>query len=174
MRGTESLTCMGLKFRASTLSRAFPPFIERRGARLEWSLQGCGGPGFFLRVRGFLGRRFGLLTIRGANFTHVGMGLPQAKRFRATSNPCRTLRRFGPLASALPRWRRFADVNASWANLISCDGVAPGFMLPAPDVNFLQVRDIYRINDLIKTLENWQQTTAFKYCPGLHLKTYFC
>ena len=143
-------------------------------------LLGCGVPGALERTRHFLEQRFGELKFQETQFVHVGMELSQAADCSVLLTQEEFTRQLSPLATSTDLWNRRqrpltdGEILARqcklgelcWLATVSRPDICARLAQIASRVNELKGSDIYRINDLIKTVKIWQPRTVLKYASS--------
>ena len=116
----------------------------------------CGGPDILVRVHEFSGRRFGDLKAQEKSFLYVGMEAPQMN-FTKSPKP------FPNAPTVWAPWQRpssLDEIEKSQSKLqgsrrlatVSRPAVCARLARLAAGGNFLLGCDIYRINDLVETV----------------------
>ena len=183
----DSLKAADLPIEASKLDPRLFPVYCRSGLSVGvmtthiGDLLGCGDLDITQGMEKFFSTRFGQVKVQEDNFAHIGMDVLQKDdgSVEITRKPFTDLLR--PVATSPSLWR---DGNRALGDeeLQICPGKLGELRWPAavsrPDVcarlarfsanlSGLKIADIYRVNDLIKTVKKWQSECALKYFAAL-------
>ena len=138
---------------------------------------GCGVHGILECTRKFLQKRFGGLKLQESDFVHVGMELSQGSDFSVRLTQLAFTGNLLPMDTSPILWadrqKPLDDENKlrcqcklgelCWLAPVSKPDICASLANIASRANALQGSDIYRINDLIKTIKLWQPRTVLKY-----------
>ena len=125
--------------------------------------------------------RLGTVKVQKDNFTHIGMDVPQKDDGSAEITQKSLTDLLRPIATSSSLWRdrnRFLSdeepqiCQSKLGELVCLDTVSRSdicacFARFSADLSGLKVADMYRINDLIKTVKEWQSECALKDFAGL-------
>ena len=128
----------------------------------------------------FMSTRLGTVKVQKDNFTHIGMDVPQKDDGSAEITQKSLTDLLRPIATSSSLWRdrnRFLSDEEPQICQSKPGDLCFLATVPRPDVcarlarfsanpNSLQVIDIYRINDLIKTVRKWQSECTLEYFAG--------
>ena len=159
------------------------------GKVLQWGafttriddILGCGEPGVMEKLRQFLELRFGELKLQEKHFVHVGMELSQDDSFSVTLTQKEFTEKLQPLGTSPQLWaarqKLLSPEDAKlcqcklgelcWLATVSRPDICARLARIASRINALTGSDVYRINDLVKTVKTWQKATQLKYASSL-------
>ena len=129
----------------------------------------------------FLPTRFGPAKARKDNFTHIGLDVSQEIDGSVEMAQKTFTELLRPIATSPSLWRdrnrALSDEELQtcqsklgglcWLAAVSPPDICARLARSSGDLNGLRAIDIYRINDLIKTVKKWQSERALKYSSGL-------
>ena len=142
---------------------------------------GCGEPGVMDKLRQFSELRFGRLKVQEKQFVHVGMELAQDSSFSVTLTQKDFTEKLKPLGTSPRLWAARQKLlspedvklcqcklgELCWLATVSRPDICARLARIASRINALTGCDVYRINDLVKTVKTWQQATQLKYSSSL-------
>ena len=137
---------------------------------------GCGIHGVLDCARKFLEKRFGSLKLQESEFVHVGVELPRGSDFSVGLTQSAFTESLLPMDTSPILWadrqkllgvedkllRQCKLGELCWLATVSRPDICDRLAHIASRVNVLQGSDIYRINDLIKTVKLWQPRAVLK------------
>ena len=121
------------------------------------------------KLRQFLELRFGELKLQENNFVHVGMELSQDNSFSVTLTQKDFAEKLQPLGTSPQLWaarqkllspedvelRQCKLGELCWLATVSRPDICARLARIASRINELTGSDVYRINDLVKTVKTW-------------------
>ena len=134
---------------------------------------GRGEPDAFPKIRDYLEQRCGKLKLREPPFVHVGMELVQDDDLSVTLTQCEFAQSLEPLPTISQLWaarqkplsledmklRRCKRGECCWLASAPRPDISARLARIASRVNPPQGSDVYRMNDLAKTVEVWREAT---------------
>ena len=135
---------------------------------------GCGEPDVLPKIRRFPEQRFSAMKLQEKSFVHVGMESNQEANFSVTLTQEEFAKNLQPLDTSPGPWaagqkllspedaklRQCKSGELSWLATVSRPDIGARLARIASRINSLQGVDVFRINDLAKTLKTWQPTTV--------------
>ena len=138
---------------------------------------GCGEPDVLPKIRDFPERRFGGLKLQESSFAHVSMELVQAADFPVTLTQGEIAQSLKPFPTSPQFWSARQTMSSledmklrqcklgelHWLATVSRPDICTRSTHIASEVTSSQGSDVYRINDLVETVEVWQQDAILMY-----------
>ena len=183
------MKCVALRCQAPTfdpcLSFVFRNERQAVGASATHidDILGCGEPDVLTKMRNFSGQRFGKLGLQEESFAHVGMELVWDSTFSAALTQGDSTKNLQPLGTSPQLWaarqkllspddvklRQCKLGELCWLATVSRPDICARLARITSRIDALQGRDVYRINELMKTAKGCQQATVLKYVSSSQL-----
>ena len=146
---------------------------------------GCGEYDIMAKMHIFLGQRFGELKSQESSFVLVGMELVQDITFSVTLTRGDFAKDLPPSPTTSKLWaarhllmspedvhlRQCKLGELCWLATVSHPDICARLVRIASCINSPQGSDVYRINDLIKTVKLWRKAAISKYVSSSQLET---
>ena len=179
LNSDESMKRVGLRCSVSTFALSFG-VLGVRWVCLPPALMiflGAGNQTFCPRLENCWNNDSGELELQESSLVHVGMEFARERDFPGTLTQDEFTRNLNPLPASPQLFTlSIEDIKLRQCKLGDLCWLAT---VPRPDtcarlaqiasrVNSLQGSDVYRINDLAKTVEVWREATVLKYLLSSH------
>ena len=134
-------------------------------------LLGRGEHGILQKMEKFLSATLSPVKVQTGNFAHIGVDVPQKVdgSVEITQKDLPVLLR--PTAASPSPWRDrnrpLSDEELCWLATMARPDICARLARFSANLSSLQVIDVYRINDLIKTVKQWRSECTLKYFAGL-------
>ena len=177
MNPVESLSSAGLRYEVPSFGpRLYHIFRKSGGAagaittHID-SILGCGRPDPLLKARCFLGRQIVNLKVEEKSFVRVGVEPAHVKDFSVTFTKKNFTRNLKPLPTSPElrggrkepllfdgiKLRQCKLGDLCWVVAVSRTDICDGLARVASRISSLCECDVYRINELVREVREWQQ-----------------
>ena len=183
VNSVESLASVGLRCGVSPFDPRLYFVYNRSGSAVGAiathidDILGCGEYGLLAKIRPFSEKRFGTLGAQEWSLVHVDMELPQEKDFSVTSTqeaftknlklfptlPESRAGRKNPLSTDYIKLRQCKLGELFWVATASRPDMCARLARAPSRINAPCGSDVYRINELVRVVKDWQQATVLKY-----------